>query len=78
MAQMKIVIDRDRCVGHARCQNVAPDLFQLDDNGYNNTPDFDVPPGQEDAARRGAKSCPERIIRTINDPSGTDWPPSRN
>ena len=30
----RIVIDKDQCVGHARCANVAPHLFKLDESGY--------------------------------------------
>lgn len=74
---MKIVVDRQGCVGHARCQAVAPDLYPLDENGYIDTDGFDVPTGQEDMARKGARSCPEYIIRTENDPTGKSWPPSK-
>ncbi|CAN5218375.1 ferredoxin [soil metagenome] len=74
---MKIVIDRAGCVGHARCQAVAPDLYPLDDVGYIDTDGFDVPEGMESAARNGAKACPERIIRTVNDPNGKVWPPEK-
>lgn len=74
---MKIVIDRANCVGHARCNAVAGDLFELDDLGYIASDGFDVAPGMEEAVRRGARACPERIIRTVGDPSGTDWPPER-
>ena len=72
---MKIVINRQGCVGHARCNAVAPELFPLDDVGFIDTDGFDVPEGSEAAARNGAKACPERIIRTIDDPSGKTWPP---
>ena len=30
---MEIEIDRQRCQGHARCLALAPDLFDLDDDG---------------------------------------------
>lgn len=59
---MKIRIDKARCVGNARCAAVAPDLFPLDDAGYIAVEEIDVPPGQEELARRGALACPERII----------------
>lgn len=72
---MKIVINREGCVGHARCQAVAPDLYPLDDVGYIETAGFDVPQGMETLARNGAKACPEKIIRTVDDPSGKVWPP---
>jgi ferredoxin len=59
---MKIHINKDACVGHARCAAVAPEIFPLDDDGYIAVREIDVPPGKEDLARRGARACPERVI----------------
>ena len=59
---MKIRIDKAACVGHARCAAVAPDIYQLDDDGYIAQEEIDVPPGKEKEAIRGARACPERII----------------
>jgi ferredoxin len=59
---MKVRIDKARCVGNARCAAVAPDLYPLDDDGYIAVEEIEVPAGQEDLARRGARACPERII----------------
>jgi ferredoxin len=59
---MKIRIDKAACAGNARCAAVAPALFPLDDNGYIEVSEIDVPPGMEELARRGARACPERII----------------
>ena len=64
---MKIVINREKCVGHARCAAVAPTLFALDADGYIAIDGFDVPKGQEDAARKGARACPERVISVKED-----------
>jgi ferredoxin len=59
---MKATVDLSRCSGHARCYEVDPDLFQLDDIGYAERSEFDVPAGDEDKARLGAAVCPERAI----------------
>ena len=59
---MKIRIDKAACAGNARCAAVAPELFPLDENGYIQVEEIEVPPGQEQLARRGARACPERII----------------
>jgi len=64
---MKIRIDTTRCVGNARCWTVAPELYPLDDEGYIALDGFDVPEGQESIARRGARSCPERVIEIIQE-----------
>lgn len=59
---MKIRIDKASCVGNARCAAISETLFPLDDDGYIAVSEIDVPPGQEQLARRGARACPERII----------------
>jgi ferredoxin len=66
---MKIRIDKAACVGNARCAAVAPELFPLDENGYIQVEVIDVPAGQEQLARRGARACPERIILVEEDES---------
>ena len=64
---MKIRIERDKCVGNARCAAIAAELYPLDDNGYVSIDGLDVPAGQEQQARRGARACPERIIFVEDD-----------
>ncbi len=66
---MKIRIEKAACVGNARCAAVAPELFPLDENGYIQVEQINVPPGQEQLARRGARACPERIIVVEEDES---------
>ena len=64
---MRIRIEQSKCVGNARCQAVAGDLYPLDDDGYIATEGFHVPEGEELLARRGARACPERIIHVEED-----------
>jgi ferredoxin len=40
----------------------APDVFQLDEHGYNMMDGKTVPPGREEEARIGASACPETAI----------------
>lgn len=30
---MRVLVDRDRCEGHGMCEERAPELFRLDDDG---------------------------------------------
>jgi ferredoxin len=60
---VKIIVTRSLCSGHARCANVAPDLFGLNDEGYIELDEINVPAGQEELARRGVRACPERALR---------------
>lgn len=62
---MKIHVDRTKCTGHALCAATVPELFTLDDDGYSNMDEADVPPDMEDLARRGMLACPERAISVV-------------
>jgi ferredoxin len=66
---MKYDVDEDLCSGHGRCRAVAPDLFELDYEGYNKLRGkglIDVPADQEELAVRGQLACPEAAIN-LND-----------
>ena len=64
---MKVRIDKSACVGNARCWAVSEELFPLDDEGYIQVEEIDVPVGMEELARRGARACPERVIEIVED-----------
>ncbi|MBA1277987.1 MULTISPECIES: ferredoxin [Pseudomonadaceae] len=68
---MKVVVDSKACAGHARCNHVAPGLYELDENGYIASADFTVEAGQEGLALRGARACPERAIQILEDASAS-------
>jgi len=72
---MRIRADSAACAGHARCNQVAPGLYELDDNGYIATSGFTVGPDQEQLAMRGARACPERVIHILDEaPAGEGGP----
>ncbi|SEF93196.1 ferredoxin [Nonomuraea solani] len=63
---MKVRIDPERCQGHGRCYDLAPDLFGEDDEGYGLvTGDGSVPAGEEHTARLAVSNCPERAIELL-------------
>lgn len=66
---MKMRIDGENCTGHGRCARFAPNVFRLDDNGYNADRGsvIDVPAGEEETAKMGMLACPERAITIAED-----------
>jgi ferredoxin len=64
---MRVRIDGENCTGHGRCAKYAPNVYRLDDDGYNidRGSEIEVPVGEEDKARLGAKACPERAITIV-------------
>lgn len=59
---MKVTVDTAKCSGHAQCFGLAPDVYELDDDGYCIVDHRDVPPQFEKDARDGAAACPEQAI----------------
>ena len=59
---MEIVLDTARCSGHARCHEMASEVYDLDDLGFAVVTQPQVPVELEAAARTGARACPERAI----------------
>lgn len=62
---MKYVVDEALCAGHGLCYSLAPEVYGADEDGFNENlgREIDVSPELEDAARRGARACPEAAIR---------------
>jgi ferredoxin len=60
---MKLEIDRPRCEGHGLCEEAAPDLLHLDDDGE---VVFDVEEFGDEAlerARAAVRICPVAALR---------------
>ena len=60
---MKVRYDRNACQGHNRCYLLAPELFDVDDEGYAVLlVEGEVPAELEQKARLAADNCPEYAI----------------
>jgi ferredoxin len=56
-------VDREKCQGHNRCYAIAPEVFDVDDEGNAfELNDGVVPPALEEKARLAAANCPEFAI----------------
>ena len=61
---MRITVDRDRCVGSAYCQRIAPGVFDLGDDGSAVVLDADVTGPRAAAVREAEAECPSMAIST--------------
>lgn len=66
---MKVVANQSLCSGHARCASVAPEVFDLTDDGYIAFSEKEIEAGLEAQARRGVRACPERALTLVEDPA---------
>jgi ferredoxin len=59
---MKVQVDPQLCQGHARCWDICPEVFTIDDDGYSSVSEAEVPSALEVKVREAASNCPERAI----------------
>ncbi|MGF2945781.1 ferredoxin [Mycobacterium sp.] len=59
---MHVVVDPDRCEGNAFCANIAPKVFELDDNEYAVVITDPVPIEQEALAEQAIAACPRAAL----------------
>ena len=59
---MRIKVDKEKCHGHNRCVALAPDVFDVDDEGLAVAMLDSIPAEEEKKVRRAELACPERAI----------------
>lgn len=65
---MKVRINPERCQGHGRCYDLAPDLFGEDEDGYSTlVGDGQVTADQLADARLAVANCPESAIDLVEE-----------
>jgi ferredoxin len=60
-----IEVDRDRCEGHGLCEQTAPELYRLDDEGELELRVADLSPDLRVKAEAGARVCPVAALRVV-------------
>lgn len=64
---MRLAIDPNKCEGHARCIARAPELFDVDDDGFGIVLVEELEEQQHADARSAVNACPERAITLSED-----------
>jgi ferredoxin len=59
---MRIVVDWDRCTGMGMCESLAPDVFEVDDDGSLILHAEQVPDGMEGDVREAIAACPTEAL----------------
>jgi ferredoxin len=60
--------NHDICQGHARCEDICPQVFATDAvEGKVVVADPQVPPELEDKVRLAVRNCPEGALRILRD-----------
>jgi ferredoxin len=64
---MRVEVDRGRCEGHGLCEDRAPAVFQLDEDGelHHQFEGAELPAGLEAAAEAAVGVCPVAALRLL-------------
>ncbi|WP_324785280.1 ferredoxin [Streptomyces sp. H51] len=62
---MRIVLDRPRCEGHGLCEEAAPQLMHLDDEGELVIDREEIGEADAVAANAAARVCPVAALRIV-------------
>ncbi len=66
---MKVHVNSEICAGFGICLGIAPEVFELHDDGYAIVQVSEVKPEDEDAIRRAVSQCPTQAISLSDDSS---------
>ena len=62
---MKLKVDKDICIGCGACQAIAPDVFEIDDDGLAKTIVEEVPENNSEDAIDAKEGCPVSAIEEV-------------
>lgn len=66
-SRMKIVVDRDVCQALGVCESIAPDHFEIDDDGKLELLEARVEPAQRGLIERAVRGCPSGALSLVED-----------
>jgi ferredoxin len=66
---MFVLVDRARCTGLGICESIAPEVFEIADDGQLILLRDDVPDGELATMEEAVQSCPTAALRLAVDPA---------
>ena len=64
---MKVQVNKDLCIGCGACQAVAPDIFEIEDDGLAHAIEPEVSDEFKDDALDALEGCPTSAIEEISE-----------
>ena len=66
---MKVVVNFDLCQSNALCMGVAPEVFEVRDDGYLYILNEEPPEELRDKVKEAERICPTQAISILEEPS---------
>jgi ferredoxin len=61
----RVAVDRDRCVGSGACEALAPEIFEVDDDGLLVVHRSEPAEAELSDVRDAASACPTRALSLL-------------
>ena len=65
VAAVKVTVIADKCIGSGSCEMLAPEVFEVRDDGLAHVLADDPAPELASQVAQAAEACPTRAIRII-------------
>lgn len=62
---MKVIVNKDSCIGCGACAAICEDVFEIGDDGLSQVKVETVSEDKEDACREAVESCPTAAIEEV-------------
>jgi ferredoxin len=62
----RVAVDRERCVGSGTCEMLAPDLFEVGDDGIVAMLRPDLASDDVDPAEEAVRACPTQALDLVD------------
>ena len=62
----RVVVDRDRCVGSGACEMLAPDVFEVDDDGVLVVHRAEVDGDELNDVEDAVQACPVQALALVD------------
>jgi ferredoxin len=63
---MRVVVDADKCTGLGLCESIAPDFFEVQDDGSLELLRSDVEISQRATLDEAVRSCPTEALKLVD------------
>ncbi|MCE4266315.1 ferredoxin [Rhodococcus globerulus] len=64
---MRVVVDKDKCVALGNCEAIAPDYFEVGDDGVLELLREDVDESALDEVRQAVAACPVAALKLVDE-----------
>ena len=64
---MKVKVNKDQCIGCGACAALAPNVFEIDDDGLSTVITEEVQEDDEESAKDAVDSCPTSAIEKVEE-----------